>query len=136
MPETIDYDGVACELVLGVGRVGPVAPAVWAYEVSGMKVVKRWFDRRKRQPGGRRSSPLDDIVAETWDPNWTTELLEVLNVLALLVELEPAQKDVLDRVLAGPLVSTNDLVTAAVLPVLAQNRPICEKPVKADQLFG
>jgi hypothetical protein len=46
------------------------------YEVSGMPVIKRWFDRRKRDPEGKRSSLLDDIVDQAWSPfglrsSWT-----------------------------------------------------------------
>ena len=134
LPETIDYDAVTRTLSVGLGSVAPVDPAVWGYEVSGMKVVKRWLDRRKKQPDGRRSSPLDDVVPQTWEPAWTTELLEVLNVLALLVALEPEQKSLLDRVLSGPLSSTADLTATGVIP--AQNRPISEKPQKAGQLLA
>ncbi len=126
MPEEIDYDAAGRILSVGDGRIAPLAPEVWRYEVSGMKVVKRWFDRRKREPEGRRSSPLDDMVASTWDPDWTTELLEVLSVLTLLVELEPDQASLLDRILDGPLVTVADLTAAGVLPV--KDRPVAEKP--------
>lgn len=126
MPEVIDYDAPARTLHVGDGQIAPVEPEVWCYEVSGMKVVKRWFDRRKREPEGRRSSPLDDMVARTWDPEWTTELLEVLNVLTLVVDLEAPQADLLDRVLAGPLITVTDLTEAGVLPLA--DRPVAEKP--------
>lgn len=91
-----------------------------------MKVVKRWFDRRKREPEGRRSSPLDDMVTRTWDPEWTTELLEVLNVLTLLVDMETEQTSLLERVLAGPLITVAGLAEAGVLRVT--DRPVAEKP--------
>jgi hypothetical protein len=134
MPAVIDYDAANRTLLVGDGRIAPVEPAVWRYEVSGMKVVKRWFDRRKREPEGRRSSPLDDMVARTWDPEWTTELLEVLNVLALLVDLEAEQAALLDRILAGPLITVADLTEAGVLPVV--DRPVVEKPPRpGSRLF-
>ncbi len=120
---------------MGAGRITPVEPNVWAYEVSGMRVVKRWFDRRKKDPDGRRSSPLDALVPTTWDPAWTTELLELLNVLTLLVDLEPAQADLLARIAAGPLVTVADLTTAGLLPVTG--RPTIEQPVRRQtELFG
>lgn len=132
MPTTIAYDPVAETLSVGAGKIAPVPPEVWAYEVSGMKIVKHWFDRRKKEPDGRRSSPLDDIVPTRWEAAWTTELLQVINVLALLVELEPEQADLLERVGAGPLVSVADLTTAGVLPVT--KRPKAEQPPRPGQL--
>jgi hypothetical protein len=93
MPEGIDFDPVKQELAVGAGRIAPVELAVWEYEVSGMKVLKHWFDRRAREPSGRRSSHLDSIFAKTWNPEWTTELLETLNVLTLLIDLAPTQAD-------------------------------------------
>jgi hypothetical protein len=54
MPEVIEYDPVTRTLIVGEGAIAPVDPAVWAYEVSGMRVVKRWFDRRKE--GARRQA--------------------------------------------------------------------------------
>lgn len=68
-------------------------------KAPGKGVVRRWFDRRKREPEGRRSSPLDDVVARTWEPEWTEELIDLLNVLTLVVELEPTQEALLARVL-------------------------------------
>ena len=93
-----------------------VSAAVWAYEVSGFRVVKRWFDRRTRDPEGRRSSPLDDLVATRWEPEWTEELVDLLNVLTFLIELEPDQGELLTQIVEGPLVTTEELRDAGVLP--------------------
>jgi hypothetical protein len=41
-------------------------------------------------------------------------LLNVLNVLGLLVDLEPQAADLLGRICAGPLVSHADLMAAGV----------------------
>jgi hypothetical protein len=46
----------------------------------------------------RKPSPLGDIQPDHWLPEYTTELLNVLNVLAMLVELEPHQAELLDRI--------------------------------------
>src|SRR5207245_9323064 len=51
-------------------------------------------------------------LQESWLPEYTTELLNVLNVLTMLVELEPQQADLLDRICGGPLVSETELKTA------------------------
>ena len=128
MPEAIEYDAGALALSVGAGRVARVEPAAWDYEVSGMRIVKRWFDRRKKNPDGRRSSPLDDLVPSTWDTSSTTELLELLTVLTLLVDEEPAQADLLDRIAAGPLIALDYLTSAGVLPVAT--RPTIEQPPK------
>lgn len=117
MPDRISYDEPTQTLRIGVGEVAPLAPEVWDYQVSGMRVVKHWFDYRKKRPAGKRTSPLDDMVAQTWTPTMTTELLELLNVLGRCVELEPRQKELLDRIADGPLITVDDLTTAGVLPV-------------------
>jgi len=113
-PIAITYDPEVRVLTVGPGTIAPVEPASWAYEVAGRKIVKRWFDARRRDPDGRRSSPLDDIVATSWNPDWTTELLELLSVLTLLVDLEPAQAELLERIMAGPIVTVDDFVVAGV----------------------
>jgi hypothetical protein len=46
----------------------------------------------------------------------TSELLDVLNVVGLLVELEPDQSELLEKVLAGPLVAVEELTTHGILP--------------------
>jgi len=133
MPEAIDYEATTRELLIGAGRIGPVEASVWTYEVSGMKVLKHWFDRRKREPDGRRSSPLDAVVNTTWDPDWTSELLETLNVLTLLIDLEPTQATLLERIMSGPLITLDDLVRSGVTVV---ERPTPAAPGRASpQLF-
>jgi hypothetical protein len=128
MPKDIEYDSATRTLHVGAGEVAPVEPTAWAYEVSGMRVVKRWFDRRKKDPDGRRSSPLDDLVPRRWEASWSTELLELINVLTLLADLEPEQEQLLDAIAEGPLVSVADLTDAGVLPV--GDRPTVEQPPK------
>lgn len=117
MPETISYDEATRTLHIGAGAVGPVLPKVWAYDVSGMRVVRHWFGYRKRAPDVRRSSALNDIRANCWDAETTNELLDLLEVLTLVVELEPEQDALLDDVMAGPLVEGAQLRAAGVLPV-------------------
>jgi hypothetical protein len=93
-----------------------VPPDVWSYEISGWRVVKRWFDYRKRNPRGRRSSELDDVVRQRWTPAYTTELLNLLQVLSLLVDLQPDQAALLDRICTGPQITAAELQTAAIIP--------------------
>ncbi len=132
MPEMIGFDLASGTLAVGAGRVTGVTEAMWEYEVSGYKLLRRWFNRRKREPEGRRSSPLDDIVARSWASTWTSELVDLLHVLALLIELEAEQAAVLDEILEAPLVTVEGLTAAGVLPVT--DRPTAEKPPRQAQL--
>ena len=86
-----------------------LSPEAWAYETSGMKIIRKWFGYRKKNPAGRRSSPLDDINAEHWPARYTTELLELLNVLEMCAEIESRQADVLEQICEGPLITVADL---------------------------
>ncbi len=117
MPETIGYDPATLTLEVGAGRIRPVPPEVFAYEVGGTNVLRKWFGYRKKNPAGKRTSPLDDINPTASSPEFTTDLLNLLNVLGRLVELEPAQADLLARVLAATQVTVADLSQAGVLPV-------------------
>ncbi|WBY08628.1 N-6 DNA methylase [Sphingomonas sp. 7/4-4] len=109
-PDAIDYDASKRRLLVGSGFIENVAPAVWAYEVSGKQVLRQWFSYRKKnrerpQIGDKRKpSKLGEIQPDHWLPEYTSELINVLNVLTLLVELEPKQADLLKRVCEGPLI--------------------------------
>ena len=84
-------------------NVDHVSPAMWNYEVSGKQVIPQWFSYRKRDRarpiiGDRRKpSELGNIQPDHWLAEYTTELLNLLNVLGLLVDLEPKQAALLDR---------------------------------------
>ncbi|MEA3029796.1 MAG: hypothetical protein QOG13_1121 [Sphingomonadales bacterium] len=109
-PDSIDYDAANRRLKIGTGFVDNVPPAVWAYEVSGKSVLRQWFSYRKKnrerpQIGDRRPpSPLSDIQPPHWLPEYTSELINVLNVLGMLVDIEPRQADLLARICDGALV--------------------------------
>ena len=81
---------------------------MWQYEVSGKRVLTQWFSYRKKNRerpiiGDRRPpSKLGDIQPDHWLAEYTTELLNVLHVLALLVEMEPAQAKLLEAICGGP----------------------------------
>lgn len=87
---------------------------VWKYAVGGKNTLKSWFNYRKAVPGGKKTSPLDYLHVDAWDPDWTTELVDLLTVLARLFELEPAQAGLLARVVAGPVRTVEDLHAAGV----------------------
>ena len=123
MPDAIGYNATTKRLLFGTGFVENVEPAVWNYEVSGKQVLLHWFSYRKKNRerpifGNRRKpSLLGDIQPAQWLSEYTTELLNVLNVLGLLVDLEPTQADLLERVCSGPQISLEDLQAADVLVV-------------------
>jgi len=108
MPDEISYDASQQRLIVGDGFIEHVSPAVWAYEVSGKRVLTQWFSYRKKNRerpiiGDRRPpSKLGDIQPDHWLAEYTAELINVLNVLTLLVELEPAQAKLLEQICEGP----------------------------------
>lgn len=110
-PDAMWYEPDSERLHVGRGFIYRVPSAVWDYEVSGKHVLTQWFSYRKKDRsrpiiGDRRPpSPLGDIQPDHWLPEYTSELLNVINILALLTELEPQQADVLERIEDGPLVS-------------------------------
>lgn len=108
MPDEIEYDESKQRLLIGKGFVENVPPAMWRYEVSGKRVLTQWFSYRKKNRerpiiGDRRApSKLGDIQPDHWLAEYTAELLNVLNVLAMLVEMEPAQAQLLEAICEGP----------------------------------
>jgi hypothetical protein len=127
LPDTMDYDAAKRRLTIGQGYVENVTPEMWAYEVSGMRVLWHWFSYRRRDRsrpiiGDRRPpSPLDLIQPDHWLPEYTSDLIDLLHVLGRLIALEPAQADLLNRICAGPLRSAEELraVGALALPEVA-----------------
>jgi len=121
MPDEIGYDATSKRLLLGTGFVENVDPAVWNYEVSGKQVLLQWFSYRKKDRerpimGDRRPpSPLGRIQPNHWIAEYTTELINVLNVLGRLVALEPQQAALLERICAGPTISADELRAARAL---------------------
>lgn len=134
MPDKIDYDEQSETLKVGDGRISPVSAEVWNYQVSGMRVVKHWFGYRKKNPSGNRKSELDHIVATSWTPAMTTELLDLLNVLGRCVALQPRQAELLDEIMASPRITVADLEDADVLPVPAAATK-APKPISTPGLW-
>ena len=108
MPDEIEYDDTKRRLLVGKGFIDNVPPAVWLYEVSGKRVLTQWFSYRKKNRerpiinDRRPPSKLGEIQPDHWLAEYTTELLNVLHVLALLVEMEPDQAKLLEAICEGP----------------------------------
>ena len=111
LPEILVYDAAKRRLVIGKGFVDNVTPAMRNYEISGKAVLDQWFSYRRRDRtkpliGDKRPpSPLEKIQPDGWLAEYTEDLLNLLNVLGRLVALEPRQADLLERIVAGPLVT-------------------------------
>jgi hypothetical protein len=131
MPDTINYDVNKKRLLIGAGYVENVPPGVWSYEVSGKQVLLQWFSYRKanrERPiiGDRRPpSPLGNIQPDHWLAEYTTELINVLNVLGCLVDLEPAQAALLEKICSSPTITAEELRAAGAfeLPDERKQRP-------------
>jgi hypothetical protein len=121
MPDEMTYDVGSRTLHVGKGWIENVPAAVWNYEVSGKRVLTQWFSYRKKDrvkpPMGDKRPPskLGEIQPDGWLAEYTTELLNVLHVLGLLVEAEPEQAKILDVICAGPKITRSELEAAGAL---------------------
>jgi hypothetical protein len=129
----MDYDPAMRRLKIGKGYVENVTAEMWAYEVSGMNVLRQWFSYRRRDRsrpiiGDRRPpSPLDKIQPDHWLPEYTGDLLDLLNVLGRLIALEPRQADLLGRICDNLLLSGEELRNAGAFA------NVDEKPASAKR---
>ncbi|SCB30428.1 N-6 DNA Methylase [Bradyrhizobium yuanmingense] len=110
-PGDYSYDSTGCVITVGDGRIGPVAPDVWEFEVSGLKVVQSWLAYRMKKRAGKKSSLLDDIRPDHWTPRMTDELLELLWVLEATLAMEPELEAITAKIVAGPCFTVAELPT-------------------------
>ncbi|MGW4023323.1 type ISP restriction/modification enzyme [Streptomyces sp. NPDC005009] len=117
-PVTVDYDRDEETLLLDEGRISPVPPGAWDFEAGGVRVLEQWFAARTEsaEPG-----TLAAIGPAGWPRTWTSELLELITVLALLAELRPEQGALTGTALPDP-VTPAELRAAGVLPVPSSAR--------------
>ncbi|WP_302852228.1 type ISP restriction/modification enzyme, partial [Streptomyces sp. TRM64462] len=129
-PGTLTYDADDEALHVGAGRIAPVPAEAWEFHVSGVRVLPLWFERRTpaapSEPG-----TLDAIRPSAWPQEWTSELLELITVLALLGGLESERTALAERTApAGapsadvPHLTRTGLRTAGVLPA----PPVSRRP--------
>ena len=107
-PLALDYDRDEEALLLDEGRISPVPPKAWDFEAGGVRVLEQWFTARVTEP---EPGTLSAIRPATWPQPWTSELLELITVLALLADLQPFQDE------PTPRITASDLRAAGVLPV-------------------
>ncbi|WP_031486950.1 type ISP restriction/modification enzyme [Streptomyces bicolor] len=108
-PLTLDYDRDEETLHLDEGRISPVPQEAWDFEVGGVRVLEQWFTTRTTAP---EAGTLSAIRPATWQQAWTSELLELITVLALLAELRPQR----DELTVKDPITTAELREAGVLP--------------------
>lgn len=120
LPDVMDYDPALQRLKIGKGEIDNVTPAMRNYEVSGKNILTQWFsyrrrDRTKPMIGDRRPpSPLEKIQPDGWLHEYTADLLDLLNVLGRLIDLEPAQADLLERICDGVLIPKQIFIDAGL----------------------
>ncbi|MFI1210959.1 type ISP restriction/modification enzyme [Streptomyces sp. NPDC020802] len=108
-PVELRYDRDEETLHLDEGRISPVPPAAWDFEVGGVRVLDQWFAGRTSVP---EPGTLEAIRPATWPQAWTSELLEVITVLSLLAELRPQQAELTP----GTPITATDLRKTGILP--------------------
>lgn len=120
------------------GKITNVTPAVRNYHIGPMNVLDSWFKYRQKHPKVKRSSDLNDITPQGWPTHYTQDLLDLLNVLTLLTDLEPAQAKLLKAIVDGPIITDSDLHEADILhpPATAIDPPNVPKLPKEARHLG
>jgi hypothetical protein len=133
VPDGFEYDQENERLLLGDGVLGPVSPAVWAFEISGWRVLFRWLNQRLRQPSGRAGtseSPLDQIRPSIWPQQYTVELLELIWTLERAVDHDHLQAKLLADICGGPTFEASELP----VPEAAQRKPPKPPPLRRQKV--
>ncbi|MFE1924413.1 type ISP restriction/modification enzyme [Streptomyces asoensis] len=115
-PLTLRYDRDEETLHLDGGRVSPVPPQAWDFEAGGMRVLEQWFTVRTAQTA--EPETLAAIGPAAWPQAWTSELLELITVLALFAQVRARQEELT----VPDTVTAEELRAAGVLPVPAPAR--------------
>lgn len=116
-PDAMSYDADDEALVIGEGRISPVPVGAWDFRVGGVRMLELWF--------GRRTAPAEGLAAvgpRGWPRERTSELLELITVLALLDGLGPRQEALRAALDGAEPLPRSGLRAAGVLPVPASAR--------------
>ncbi|MDN3022096.1 type ISP restriction/modification enzyme [Streptomyces sp. S.PB5] len=109
-PLGLHYDRDEETLHLDEGRVSPVPPEAWDFEVGGVRALEEWFTARTAEP---EPGTLAAIRPATWPQTWTSELLELITILALTAEVTQQQ----DELTVTGRIASAELRKAGVFPV-------------------
>lgn len=108
----VRYDRATGTLHVADGELMGISVKAWEFEVSGMNVLRKWLGYRMSKPTGKAASsksPLDHIRPTEWSQEWSTELVEIVAVLQHTLDMMPAGVELLDRIIAGPLIQADEL---------------------------
>ncbi|MEU7487995.1 type ISP restriction/modification enzyme [Streptomyces sp. NPDC042319] len=119
LPTEISYDPDEEALLIGEGRISPVPAAAWDAHAGGVRVLAEWCERRT---GAVEPGTLDAVRPAAWPQEWTTDLLELITVLALLGGVLADQERLAAALDAAPLIDAGELAGAGVLPAPAAAR--------------
>lgn len=119
LPTELAYDPEEEALLIGEGRISPVPAAAWEAHAGGVRVLEEWF---KRRTGPVEGGTLEALRPAAWPQEWTSDLLELITVLALLGDLRAEQDRLADDVAGAEPVGADELTGAAVLPTPAASR--------------
>lgn len=97
------------------GRIAPVPRAAWEFRHAAAPVLASWFAERTAHFAAEPGS-LETLGLVGWPQQLSTELIDLVGVLALLAELHPAQATLTTAAAADPITAA-DLRAAGVLPV-------------------
>lgn len=126
----VSYDEETHRLHIADGIVSGVLPEVWAFEVSGMKILDKWLGARTRKgigrAAGKTATPLDRIRPTEWEDEWNDELLDLLRMLTRTTKLGVQQRQLLEEVVQG------ELITADQLPSPTDAERKVPKTIKRD----
>ena len=73
----------------------------------------------------RPPSPLEKIQPDGWLAEYTSDLINLLNVLGRVIALEPVQASMLDAICVGPLMTRTALAAAGLL----ETATVADEPV-------
>ncbi|WP_328497323.1 DNA methyltransferase [Streptomyces sp. NBC_00414] len=108
-PLELRYDREEETLHIDEGRISPVPPEAWDFEVGGVRVLDQWFGTRITRP---EPGTLEAIRPTTWPQPWTSDLLELVTIMTLLSELRAQQAELTAK---SPITAA-DLTKAGILP--------------------
>ncbi|MGW2633356.1 type ISP restriction/modification enzyme [Streptomyces chattanoogensis] len=124
LPGTLGYDPDEEALLLGEGRISPVPPGAWDFHAGGVRVLESWFTQRASTADPAQEGTLAALRTTVWPQEWTSELLELITVVALLAELEPQRAELAARTADAPDLTPDRLQEAGILPApVAARRP-------------
>ncbi|MEU9603613.1 type ISP restriction/modification enzyme [Streptomyces sp. NPDC048057] len=113
-PTVLDYDRTELSLHLDDGRISPVPAEAWDLHVGGVRMLEHWFALRT---AGAEPGTLAALRPASWPQEWTSDLLELITVLALLGELAPRR-----AALSSPAAFEEIAELPGVLPPPAASR--------------